>query len=174
MGPPRRVWVSCGRPSTRRAPSPPGMPPVSTTGPRSSSSPASPRPRSWVFQAAGAPSWPSPVPVSILPSWAPGPSLPPPSAWRRPAGPPADLDLVEANEAFAAQALCRRPGHGPGPGPRSTSTAALSPSVIPSVPRAPGCWFPCSTRCSAAMPRRFWRRLCIGGGQGVALAVERV
>ncbi len=49
-------------------------------------------------------SCPGPTPASIRRSWAPARSRRRARRWRRPAGRPADLDLIEANEAFAAQA----------------------------------------------------------------------
>ena len=51
-----------------------------------------------------------------------------------------DLDLVEANEAFAAQALAGQQGPRLGSRTSSTSTAARSRSAIPSAPRARACW----------------------------------
>ena len=44
------------------------------------------------------------MPASIRRSWAPARSRPRARRWRRPAGRSSDLDLIEANEAFAAQA----------------------------------------------------------------------
>ena len=68
-----------------------------------------------------------------------------------------DLDLVEANEAFAAQALAVNKEMGWIP-PSSTSTAAQSRSATQSAPRARAYWSRCSTKWRAATPRRVWRR----------------
>ncbi len=58
----------------------------------------------------------------------------------------ADLDLIESNEAFAAQACAVN---------RSlTSMAAPSPSAIRWARRAGASWSRCFTRCSAAMRKR--------------------
>ena len=70
----------------------------------------------------------------------------------------ADLDLIEANEAFAAQAIWRSARSLAGTRARSTSTAAPSPSAIRSAPRAPACSPRSSTKCRSATPRRASRR----------------
>ena len=51
-----------------------------------------------------------------------------------------DLDLIEANEAFAAQACAVNKDLGWDTGPRSTSMAAPSPSAIRSARPAAACW----------------------------------
>ena len=73
----------------------------------------------------------------------------------------------------------RRPGAGGRQGarlgrrPRSTSMAARSPSATRSAPRAPASSPPCSTRCSSRDAKKGLATLCIGGGMGIALCVER-
>ena len=84
----------------------------------------------------------------------------------------ADLDLIEANEAFAAQATVRqsraRPGYRQGQRERRCDRSRPSDRCV-------RCAHPC--RPADEMRRRDAHRglatLCIGGGQGVALAVER-
>jgi acetyl-CoA C-acetyltransferase len=84
-----------------------------------------------------------------------------------------DVDLFELNEAFAAQALRGQPGARCRPGPRSTSTAdaiALGHPI-----GASGCRI--LVTLLHEMQRRNARKglaaLCIGGGMGVSLCVER-
>ena len=55
----------------------------------------------------------------------------------------------------------------------STSAAARSRSATRSAPRALACWSPCSTRCRRRK-RRGVASLCIGGGEGIAMAVELI
>ena len=64
-----------------------------------------------------------------------------------------DLDLIEANEAFAAQA-CAVNKDLAGTPARSTSTVARSRSGIRSVRPAPACWSRCSMRWKSATPRK--------------------
>ena len=64
-----------------------------------------------------------------------------------------DLDLIEANEAFAAQALAVNKDLASIPA-RSTSMAAPSPSVIRSEPPARASSSRCCMRCRSAMPRK--------------------
>ena len=78
----------------------------------------------------------TPAPASIRRSWASARCTPPAAAWSRPAGTSSDLDLIEANEAFAAQALAVGKELRLGRRARSTSTAARSPSATRSAPRA--------------------------------------
>ncbi len=84
----------------------------------------------------------------------------------------ADLDLVEANEAFAAQALCvnRELGLDPAKVNVNGGAIALGHPIGASGARI-------LVTLLHEMARRDARRglatLCIGGGQGVALAVER-
>lgn len=84
-----------------------------------------------------------------------------------------DLDLVEANEAFAAQALCvnRELGLDPARVNVNGGAIALGHPIGASGARI-------LVTLLHEMKRRNARRgmaaLCIGGGQGVALAVERV
>jgi len=84
-----------------------------------------------------------------------------------------DLDLVEANEAFAAQALCvnRELGLDPAKVNVNGGAIALGHPIGASGARI-------LVTLLHEMQRRNARRgmatLCIGGGQGVALAVERV
>jgi outer membrane receptor protein involved in Fe transport len=83
----------------------------------------------------------------------------------------ADLDLIEANEAFAAQALAVGKELG-WDAARSTSTAAPSPSATRSARPAPACSPPCFTKW-ARDAKKGLATLCIGGGMGIALCVER-
>lgn len=84
----------------------------------------------------------------------------------------ADLDLIEANEAFAAQALCvnRELGLDPEKVNVNGGAIALGHPIGASGARI-------LVSLLYEMKRRNARRgiaaLCIGGGQGVALAVER-
>ena len=70
-------------------------------------------------------------------------------ACRRAGVAPADLDLVEINEAFAAVALAR-PRSWSWTRASSTSTAARSPSATRSGPAAPGSCSPWPWSCAAA------------------------
>jgi len=85
----------------------------------------------------------------------------------------AELDLIEANEAFAAQALCvnRELGLDPAKVNVNGGAIALGHPIGASGARI-------LVTLLHEMKRRNARRgiaaLCIGGGQGVALAVERV
>ena len=56
---------------------------------------------------------------------------------------------------------------------RSTSTAARSPWDIPSAPAAPASWSPCCTPWRRRQGKVGIASLCIGGGEAVAMAVER-
>ncbi len=84
----------------------------------------------------------------------------------------ADVDLIEANEAFAAQALCvnRELGFDPLRVNVNGGAIALGHPIGASGARI-------LVSLLHEMVRRGIRRglatLCIGGGQGVALAVER-
>ena len=78
-------------------------------------------------------------PASTRRSWASARSRPRRRRSRRPAGRSTDLDLVEANEAFAAQACAVGKELGLGSRRRSTSMAAPSRSAIRSAPRARAC-----------------------------------
>jgi acetyl-CoA C-acetyltransferase len=84
-----------------------------------------------------------------------------------------DLDLVEANEAFAAQALCvnRELGLDPAKVNVNGGAIALGHPIGASGARILVTLLHEMTRRNA---RRGMATLCIGGGQGVALAVERV
>ena len=64
-------------------------------------------------------------------------------------------------------------GNGLGHERRSTSTAARSRSAIRSARRAAACWSRCCTRWRRRDAKKGLASLCIGGGMGVALAVER-
>ena len=85
---------------------------------------------------------------------------------------PADLDLVEANEAFAAQAISVNRGLGWDPAKVNVNGGAIA---IGHPIGASG------TRILVTLLHEMERRdahrglatLCIGGGQGIALAVER-
>jgi acetyl-CoA C-acetyltransferase len=100
------------------------------------------------------------------------PSRPPRSALRRPAGPRADLDLIEANEAFAAQAMSVNQEMGWDLSKVNVNGGAIS---IGHPIGASG------ARMLVTLLHEMQKRdakkglatLCIGGGQGVALAVER-
>ena len=83
-----------------------------------------------------------------------------------------DLDLVEANEAFAAQAISVNNGLGWDTGKVNVHGGAIS---LGHPIGASGCRV--LVTLLHGMQRRDARKglatLCIGGGQGVALAVER-
>ena len=83
-----------------------------------------------------------------------------------------ELDLIEANEAFAAQACAVNKDLGWEPA-RSTSTAARSRSAIRSAPPARASWSRCSMRCGKRSSKKGLATLCIGGGMGIAMCVER-
>ena len=70
----------------------------------------------------------------------------------------ADLDLLEINEAFAAQALRGPQADGLGYVARSTSTAARSRSATRSARPAAASWSRCCTKCRSATRRRASRR----------------
>ena len=65
-----------------------------------------------------------------------------------------------------------RPGHPARDG--RTSTAARSPWAIRSAPAAPACWSRCWARCERRDAPLGIASLCIGGGEAVALAVQRI
>jgi acetyl-CoA C-acetyltransferase len=83
-----------------------------------------------------------------------------------------DLDLIEANEAFAAQAISVNRDLGWDPGKVNVNGGAIA---LGHPIGASGC------RILVTLLHEMKRRdvhkglatLCIGGGQGVALAVER-
>ena len=69
-----------------------------------------------------------------------------------------DLDLVEANEAFAAQALAVNKDLGWDPAIVNVNGGAIAHRPSRSAPRARACWSRCCTKWRAATPRRAWRR----------------
>jgi acetyl-CoA C-acetyltransferase len=69
--------------------------------------------------------------------------------------------------------LRREQGHGLGPGDRERERRRHRHRSTRSAPRAPACSTRCCSRCSAATRRKGLATLCIGGGMGVALCVER-
>ena len=83
-----------------------------------------------------------------------------------------DLDLVEANEAFAAQALAVNKDWA-GIRPSSTSMAARSRSAIRSAPPARACSITLLHEMQRRGAKKGLATLCIGGGMGIALTVER-
>ena len=83
-----------------------------------------------------------------------------------------DLDLVEANEAFAAQAL-RSTRTWAGTPARSTSTAARSRSATRSAPRARRVLVTLLHEMGKRDAKKGLATLCIGGGMGIAMCVER-
>ena len=102
----------------------------------------------------------------------------------RPAGPSPTSTLIEANEAFAAQALAPSARSSASTRPRSTSTAARSPSATRSARAAPASLLRSSTRWRGATRRRAsrryasaaaWASRCVSSGteRGAALAEER-
>ena len=84
-----------------------------------------------------------------------------------------DLDLVEANEAFAAQACAVNKDMGWDPSIVNVNGGANCHRPPHRAPRAAAC----SNTLLFEMRRRDAKRglatLCIGGGMGVALCVER-
>ena len=113
-----------------------------------------------------------PAPASIPRSWAPGRSRPPAPRWRRPAGRSKDLDLIEANEAFAAQACAVDKDLGWDTGKVNVNGGAIA---IGHPIGASG------ARVLITLLYEMQRRdakkglatLCIGGGMGIAMCVER-
>ena len=91
--------------------------------------------------------------------------------WPKPAGPSADVDLVELNEAFAAQAVAvtRELGLDPLRVNVQGGAVALGHPIGASGARV-------LTTLLYALRRTGGRRgiatLCLGGGNGVAMAVE--
>ena len=92
--------------------------------------------------------------------------------WRRPAGQPKDLDLVEANEAFAAQACAVNKGLGWDTDKVNVNGGAIA---IGHPIGASGARI--LTTLLHEMKRRDAKKglatLCIGGGMGIAMCVER-
>ena len=89
----------------------------------------------------------------------------------------ADIDLIELNEAFAAQVLaCTREWgfDDAGLSSGSTSTAPASRSATRSAPPAAGSSPRCCASWTAAARRYGLETMCIGGGQGLAAVFERV
>ena len=83
-----------------------------------------------------------------------------------------DVDLFEINEAFSVQAVAvmRELGHRPGAGERQRRRGrARPPDRRERRARADDA----ALRAEAAQPEARHRALCLGGGNGVALAVER-
>ena len=83
------------------------------------------------------------------------------------------LDLMEINEAFAAQACAVNNEMGWDTDKINVNGGAIA---IGHPIGASGCPHPgqrCSTKCNDAMPTRALASLCIGGGMGVALCVDR-
>ncbi len=86
---------------------------------------------------------------------------------------PADFDVIESNEAFAAQALAVNKGLGLDPAkvnpnggaialghPVGATGAILTVKALYELERTGG--------------KRALITMCIGGGQGIALAIERI
>ena len=89
--------------------------------------------------------------------------------WPRPAGSVDDLDLIEANEAFAAQACAVNKDLGWDTGKMNVNGGAIA---IGHPDRRLGRADPgrrCCTRWSGADAKKGLATLCIGGGMGVAL-----
>jgi len=82
-----------------------------------------------------------------------------------------DVDLVELNEAFAVAAIAVTRQLKLNPEKVNVNGGAV-PSAIPS---GRACADPghLALRIAAAQPEARYRRLCLGGGNAVALAVER-
>ncbi len=135
-----RRWPACARRSRRTAPSPPPTPRASMTAPRrlvlmTADEAAK---RGLHRRSRASPSW-AVARCRSGDRWASGPIPASRAALEKAGWKVADLDLVEANEAFAAQALRGEQGHGLGSATSSTSTAAPSPSAIRSAPPARAC-----------------------------------
>ena len=115
---------------------------------------------------------PGRMPASILRSWARGRSRPPRRRWRRPAGPCKDLDLIEANEAFAAQACAVNKGLG-----WDTEKVNVNGGAIAIGHPIGASGARVLTTLLYEMKRRDAKKglatLCIGGGMGVAMCVQR-
>ena len=76
-----------------------------------------------------------------------------------------DLDLVEANEAFAAQACAVNKDIGWDPAKVNVNGGAIALGH-PIGASGNGCWSRCSTRCSGATPRRAWPRCASAAAWG--------
>ena len=176
--PPWRNWPGCGRCSagtTPTPPSPPATPRARTTGRRSASSPTPPGPT-----PSGCAPWPGSCPgVSAewrRPRWAsarsrpwPGPSTLADVALK-------DVDLIELNEAFAAQVLaCTREwSFGTGDFDRLNVNGS-GISLGHPVGATGGRILATLTREMARRDARYGlETMCIGGGQGLAALFERV
>ena len=83
------------------------------------------------------------------------------------------MDLVEINEAFASVVLAWEKEHHPDMS-RSTSTAARSPSVTRSAPRAPGCMTTLLAELERTGGRYGLQTMCEGGGMANATIIERL
>ena len=116
-------------------------------------------------------SFPGRPPASIRRSWAPAPFPRRARRWRRPAGRSSDLDLVEANEAFAAQACAVNKDMGWNPDIVNVNGGAIA---IGHPIGASGARI--FNTLVYEMRRRGAKKglatLCIGGGMGVAMCVE--
>ena len=112
------------------------------------------------------------MPASIPRSWAPGRSRPRARRCRRPAGRLADLDLIEANEAFAAQACAvnKELGWDTGKVNVNGGAIAIGHPIGASGARV-------LTTLLYEMQKRNAKKglatLCIGGGMGIAMCLER-
>ena len=106
-------------------------------------------------------------PASIRRSWAWGPVPASKRCLERPAGSASDLDLMEINEAFAAQACAVNKEMG-----WDTSKINVNGGAIalghPIGASGAACWSRCCTRCARRDAKKGLASLCIGGGMGVA------
>ena len=83
-----------------------------------------------------------------------------------------DYDLIEANEAFAVQAVADGRGARLGLGSRQRQRRRDCARPSDRRDRARACWRRCSTRCRIARRAAGLATLCLGGGNAVALSVE--
>ena len=84
----------------------------------------------------------------------------------------ADMDLIEANEAFASQSLAVAHDLGFRHEQGSTSTAAPLPWAIPSALPVPVSWSPLLYAMKHRGAKKGLATLCIGGGMGLPTIVE--
>ncbi len=112
------------------------------------------------------------MPASIPRSWAPARSRPRARRSRRPAGRSSDLDLIEANEAFAAQACAVNKDLGWDTGKVNVNGGAIA--IGHPIGASGGRVL---VTLLFEMQKRNAKKglatLCIGGGMGIAMCVER-
>ena len=111
--------------------------------------------------------------ASIRRSWARARSRPRARRWRRRAGRPSDLDLVEANEAFAAQACAVNKDMGWDTSKVNVNGGAIAIGHPIGASGARVLDHAAASKWPSATRKKGLATLCIGGGMGIAMCVER-